>query len=157
MRTEAAQAAALIRKELKANGIAARVTSKTYSGGDSVRVCLNNEFPATKEAVESFANKFQMGSFNGMEDIYEYNNTNADLPQVSYVFVDNIIGDELQQAAWELVCSRMAGFESAPESFKDAWKFHNERGDGGSDLLRRTLSANDDFGFWSARKPRIAA
>ena len=157
MRTEAAQAAAMIRKELKANGIAARVTSKTYSGGDSVRVCLNDEFPATKEAVQDFAHKFQMGNFNGMEDIYEYNNRNADLPQVSFVFVDNDFGDEIQQAAWELVCSRMAGFESAPESYKDAWQFTTDRGDGGSDMLRRALSFDDVFGFWAARKPRLAA
>ena len=57
-------------------------TSQTYSGGSSVDVNVSygggesidqNVF----EMISEFSNKFKAGSFNGMEDIYEYNNNDV--------------------------------------------------------------------------------
>jgi hypothetical protein len=157
MRTEAAKAAAMIRKEMKANGIKGAVRSSNYAGGSSVRISITNELPATKAALELFASKFKMGHFDGMTDMYEYSNTNADLPQVSFVFVKNDISDEVMQEAWDLTRTCMEGFEDAPESHKEAWSFTSKIGDGGSDFLRQTLSDNDPLSFWFNRKPRITA
>ena len=88
MKTEAAKAASAIRTELKANfpGIKFSVRSQNYAGGNSIRVEYTDGPKA--EAVEEITAKYEMGTFNGMEDIYEYDNTNADLPQVKYLFVD---------------------------------------------------------------------
>jgi len=56
--------------------------SQTYSGGSSVDVNVSygggesidqNVF----EMISEFSNKFKAGSFNGMEDIYEYNNNDV--------------------------------------------------------------------------------
>lgn len=93
-----AAAAKAIRNELKKNGIKARVTCKSYSGGDSVRVSVSNQAPWVMAKINDFCNQYQMGHFNGMEDIYEYSNT-SDLPQVKFVFVDNNFSDEVKNEA----------------------------------------------------------
>jgi Large polyvalent protein associated domain 30/Large polyvalent protein associated domain 29 len=68
----ARQAAANIRAELKKAfpGVKFSVRSKVFSGGDSIDVSWTDG-PITS-AVESIAKKYSGGSFNGMEDLYEY-------------------------------------------------------------------------------------
>ena len=51
------------------------VRSRSYSGGDSIDV--NWTDGPTSEEVEKIISKYQEGSFNGMEDIYEYSKTNV--------------------------------------------------------------------------------
>lgn len=83
-----------IRKELKAAfpGVKFRVYGQAYSGGNSVRVCWENG--ATVEAVKNIVDKYQYGSFNGMEDIYEHDNKHPELEaQVKYVQVQRDISD----------------------------------------------------------------
>lgn len=83
-----ASAAKAIRAELKKHGINASVKAHTASMTSSVDVDIKQDIcPATFKAIEAFAKQFQMGSFNGMEDIYEYDNKSVDFPQVKYVFV----------------------------------------------------------------------
>ena len=93
MKTEAAKAAQMIRTELKANfpGIKFSVRSENYAGGNSIRVSYTDGPKA--EAVEEITAKYEMGTFNGMEDIYEYSNTNDDLPQCKYLFVNREAGE----------------------------------------------------------------
>ena len=155
MKTEAARAAAQIRKELKAAGIKARVTSKSYSMGSSVNVNLADELPATAAAVRAALCKYEYGHFDGMTDIYEISNRNDDLPQVKFVFVNNNFSDEIKQAAWDFAKGHWGDMEAAPASFQDAWQF-NCRNGGGAEIMNRELS-NDRGGFWTARKPRVAA
>jgi len=76
-------------------------TSKVYSGGSSVNVNLSNSNgePIDQnvfEMISEFSNQFKAGSFNGMEDIYEYNegtkttDNNTPLKYFpSYVFCNN--------------------------------------------------------------------
>ena len=75
--------------------------SQTYSGGSSCHVSLSNSdgSPIEQnifEQIDSFGNQFKAGSFNGMEDIYEYNSdtktTDNNTPLKyfpSYVFCKN--------------------------------------------------------------------
>lgn len=51
------------------------VRSRSFSGGDAIDV--NWTDGPTTEAVEKISGKYQQGSFNGMEDIYEYSQTNV--------------------------------------------------------------------------------
>ena len=69
-RSHHAQAAANIRKELKAAfpGVKFSVTSDSYAGGNSVSIHWT-EGPTT-ERVEAISGKYQEGSFDGMIDLY---------------------------------------------------------------------------------------
>jgi hypothetical protein len=56
------------------------VKSDSFAGGNSVTVYLSTPDgysvdAAIEKDVSNFAKTFQYGRFNGMEDIYEYNNT----------------------------------------------------------------------------------
>lgn len=75
--------------------------SQTYSGGSSVNVYVSNEDGSSIdqnifEMIDTFGNQLKAGSFNGMEDIYEYNEgtktTDNGTPLKyfpSYVFCNN--------------------------------------------------------------------
>jgi hypothetical protein len=95
--------ATVIRQFIKKNypQVKAWVTSDVYSGGSSVRVqmCRTNgqlvPYEWEKE-INSFTNSLKAGRFDGMYDIYEYNDEKlytdngtriAGLP--SYIFVEN--------------------------------------------------------------------
>lgn len=51
------------------------VKSQSYSGGDNINVHWTDG-PLTED-VEKIGNKYQEGSFDGMEDIYNYNHDNV--------------------------------------------------------------------------------
>ena len=98
--------------------------------------------------------EYQEGRFNGMEDIYEYDNRNSELPQVKFVFVENHFDPELKQAAWDWLRNRFGGMEDAPADYNDAgqFRFHNEWG---NTLIHRALSGAID-GFWLTQEKRAA-
>jgi hypothetical protein len=95
--------ATVIRQFIKKNfpQLKAWVTSDVYSGGSSVRVniCRTNGQSAPYEwdkEINSFTNSLKAGKFDGMSDMYEYNDEKlhtdngtriAGLP--SYIFVEN--------------------------------------------------------------------
>jgi len=153
MKTEQAQAAAMIRKELKNNGIKASVTSASGSMTSSVRVQLADLVaPWTLQAIENFCNKFQMGHFDGMIDLYEYSNTNDNLPQAKFVFVSNGRTDDDRQRAYDYLRGNWGGYEGKPEKYEDA---ANERGASewvSTEVHRVLCGAMGDF--WT--KPRIS-
>ncbi len=93
-RSPAAQAASLIRKELKQEfpGMKYSVRSCNYAGGCSIDINVQEQPKKVVAKVRDIASKYKLGSFNAMEDIYEFTNRNDNLPQVNYVFVNNIIG-----------------------------------------------------------------
>jgi len=116
-----AHAAKLIRAELKANGIKARVRASTASMTSSVDIYLTDcVAPWTVKEIEKFCNKFQYGHFDGMTDCYEYSNTNDNLPQVRFVFVHNGRSDEDRQRAYDYLRTGFAGYENAPAKYEDA-------------------------------------
>ena len=77
--TGAALTANVIKKRLKAlyPGVKFSVTSDTFSMGDSVDIFWTDG--PLKEAVETITNQYQNGSFNSMEDIYEYTDIDSSL------------------------------------------------------------------------------
>jgi len=68
----AAFAAANLRKQLKEvfPGVKFSVRSDSFSGGDSIKVSWTDG-PTSKE-VDRIADRYSAGSFDGMEDIYNY-------------------------------------------------------------------------------------
>ncbi len=92
-KSSAANCATAIREELKKHfpNIKFAVKSSNFSMGDSVHISWNDG--PTEKQVQEFTNKYQYGSFNGMEDIYEYTNTREDIPQSKYVQQHRTISD----------------------------------------------------------------
>lgn len=165
--TQAAAAARMIRKELKAAGIAARVSSKTYSGGNSVRVTLYNPLPATRKAVDRELWKYRMGSFDAMQDMYEYNSRRFDIPQVNYVFIETEYSDDMKQAAWTHLRERFVGWDHCPEKYAElTFSHHNTDNpiEDAQQAVRNVLSGDYDnrccgtrLLFWATMKPRQRA
>lgn len=93
----AANAAKAIREELKANfkNVKFSVTSDNFAGGNSVNISWTDS--VTVKQVEEFTSKYQYGHFNGMEDIYEYSNDRADIPQAKYVSESRSMSDEARE------------------------------------------------------------
>jgi hypothetical protein len=81
--------------------LTAWATSDVYSGGSSVRIniCEKNGSPVPYEwekDIESFANSFKAGSFDGMTDMYDYRDDEVKSDNgtqfkyfPSYIFVEN--------------------------------------------------------------------
>lgn len=97
MKTTSSKTAQAIRQELKKEFPKTKfqVTSKSYSGGNSVSIRWTDSI--TTEKVKEIVAKYEMGSFDGMTDSYNYDNKNPDIPQVKYVFVSREISDEIRE------------------------------------------------------------
>ena len=87
MNTQSAQCAQAIKKVLKVSfpTIKFSVTSKNYSGGDSVSINWIDG-PTSKE-VDQLVAKYQYGHFDGMTDSYEYSNSREEIPQARFIQV----------------------------------------------------------------------
>lgn len=95
MKSEVAKCAQAIRKELKSifPHIKFEIHSRSYSGGCSVDVRYINGVPT--ESVEKVVRKYEYGSFDGMTDCYNYDNSRSDIPQAKYVLVQREISNDV--------------------------------------------------------------
>jgi len=95
MKTEAAQAANLIRKELKQKFVSTKFTvnSYNYTGGDSVRIHWVDG--PTSSEVRNVVAKYEYGKFDGMRDIYEIINDRDDIPQAKYIQLTREMSEEI--------------------------------------------------------------
>lgn len=158
-----AAAAKAIRQELKKHGIKGTVKSSTYAGGSSVNVKVENLEPWVVKKIESFANQFQYGHFDGMNDIYEYSNSNDDIPQVKYVFVDVTFTDEMYQKAYDYLLANWGGYEDHPSSYKDAANLMGSSQWVSSEIYQVLRGSWDDrcsdgcTKFWHKPRVRVAA
>jgi len=116
--TTAAQAAKLIRSELKQAfpEIKFRVRSRNYAGGHSVDVAWTNG-PVT-ESVKEITGKYQQGHFDGMTDSYVYSNGIEGLPQVNFVFAKREITPEAYEAKKTAIAKEFGIADPADDS---AW------------------------------------
>lgn len=64
------------------------VTSKNFSMGDSIDVNWTAEIERDK--VYSCIKHYQLGTFNGIDDTYEYSNVIDNIPQVTFLFCNKI-------------------------------------------------------------------
>lgn len=88
-------------------GVQFKVSSKSYSGGDSIDASWTDG-PTTKD-VEAISGKFSEGSFNGMEDMYESTDVpereafNAVMGSAKYVFAHRSYNNLTRDAVAGLV------------------------------------------------------
>lgn len=135
-----AAAAKMIRAELKRHAIKGSVRSESYAGGSAVRVEIQQDvLPATRAAIEAFANQFQFGNFDGSTDSYDYSNTRDDIPQVKFVFVSVNYSDDIKAEA-------RAFLGDTEDRSYDA-----------DQRVRLTLVSSYCPEFWTARKARKTA
>jgi len=128
MRSAPAQAAAAIRKELKKNGIVARVTSKIYSMGSNVDVEVTDQTPAAIKQIQAFC------------DAYAWdNNKGSDLPQARFVFVNNNKSDEMR--------ADLVQYIGASSSIELGFDIHV--------TVHQVFTGFIKSNFWASRKPRI--
>ena len=100
-RSEHSLCASQIKKILKKEfpTIKFKVTSKIYSGGDSVYIDWTDG--ATTDQISKLVEDFQFGHFDGMTDSYEYSNRKNDLPQVKYLHLIREISERFRWAIAE--------------------------------------------------------
>lgn len=117
-------AAKNIRIELKAvfPGVKFRVNSKSYAGGNSINV--NYVDGPARKRVDEIVNKYEYGNFNGMEDIYEYNDDmyfNDAFGGAKYIFADRVMSEELMAAALAAFVEKYGKYEDMPslEDYKN--------------------------------------
>ena len=155
MRTEAAKAAAAIRKHLKAHGIKAKVKSSNFSMGSSVDITVYDQLPATHSKIETFCDQYQYGHFDGMTDQYHCSNT-QDFPQAKYVFVKNEISDELTAQCYQWAKESFSCLQGAPEKIEDAHGFWMHQGNA-PQFINQLLRETGPDTCWTQHKKRSAA
>lgn len=112
MKTSAAFCAKAVKAELKAKypNVKFRVTSKNYSGGNSVNVSWMNG--PVCEDVEALLSKYEKGSFDGMNDLYSYDNVRDDIPQTKYLFCNRTVSPEIVEQIKARLADYMGDWDS---------------------------------------------
>lgn len=112
MKSTHAQAAAEIRKALKSEfpQVKFKVRSESFSMGDAVRITWDDG--PTENAVREFTDKYQIGHFDGMTDMYEYSNRQEGVPQVKYVQTSRTMTDKLKDQLYKKAGKEWHDFES---------------------------------------------
>lgn len=98
---------AILKKYLREKyGINASIKSKFYSGGSSLNISYRGGI--SKHIIEREVNRLQYGSFDGMIDLYKYNNIAENgliidgykLEEFKYVFVNQDLADFRKKIAF---------------------------------------------------------
>ena len=100
MKSPAAEAAKLLRMELKTAGlIGAKVKTRNYAGGSSLDVTLTDPTPEGRRLATAIADRFAFVKGSRVDDsqITEY----ADYPQASYSFVKVEFSPEAEKRAFD--------------------------------------------------------
>jgi hypothetical protein len=101
-----AAAAKQVRAYVKKLGLKGKVKGSAGAMTDSVHVVLENASPADVQRVTEFANQYQYGHFDGMNDIYEDSNWVEGMPQVKYVLVRSDYDDVMRQKALDAIVNK---------------------------------------------------
>lgn len=147
-----AAAAKAIRVWMKANGYVGSVKSDSYSMGSSVNVYVEDFNPVQYKALDEYADQYQYGDFNGMEDIYEFRKDRPDLPQVKYVFVNNSMSDAMRQRIWDFARDYYLHLDEMPADYEQARNLRIDSfGIWVSDLVFRLFNgANYNNAYWES-------
>jgi hypothetical protein len=110
--TTHAQAAKLIRQDLKKVFPSTKfeVRSSSFAGGNSVDIRWNNG--PTDNQVDEVVGKYQYGSFDSMQDLYEHTNRRKDIPQVKFVQTSRTVEKEIYQFLFEKMKLHYSGWEN---------------------------------------------
>ncbi len=125
--TTVALAAKAIRAELKTKfpSTLFSITSQNFSMGNSISISYQNGIP-TKE-VEAVTDKYEAGSFDGMEDIYNYRSNPDNLPRAKYITISREIDPKIRdKKKVELAKYWNVGINNEQEWFKRTNKYSDQ-------------------------------
>ena len=95
--SKAALGAKLLKKKAKDLGMKATASSSYFSMGNSVTVKVLSGTDAALKTLKDDAIKYEAGSFDGMNDIYNYDNVRDDIPQTKYLFIEDLRAEEIMK------------------------------------------------------------
>ena len=95
-----AAVAAIARKELKRLGIKGTATGRMSGGASSVTVTAWDISPIVARELATFCRRYELGTFDGADDCYRYDNRDESIPQVRYCSLVTHIGDSLAERIW---------------------------------------------------------
>lgn len=117
--TTVALCAQEIRKELKKAfpNIKFNVRSENYAGGNSITIKYIDGIAPFK--VEELVSKYKIGSFDGMQDLYEFTNKRDDIPQTKYIFVERKLSESVNKSLMKELCKKynLEGNEDLGKNF----------------------------------------
>lgn len=127
-------AAKNIRAELKRAfpAIKFSVRSKSYTGGNSINIHWTDG--PTSDQVEAIAGRYKHGSFNGMDDSYEFveNAWGDAFGSAYYIFTNRDYSDAMLESVIGRVCRYFGGMKSIPtaEDYNKGriWNLRNDNG-----------------------------
>jgi hypothetical protein len=88
MKTQQAQAAKAIRKDLKKAFPKTKFSVRSGSGANTSSVNVYWTDGPKEDGVTKITSKYQYGYFDGIQDLYEYSNIREDIPQAKFVFAN---------------------------------------------------------------------
>ena len=99
-----------------------RITSKRYSGGNSIRVQWING--PTSGMVDEITSMFEAGSFDGMTDCYNYSQENRDFGSTKYLFLDRELTEDARNLPLEHFNITKDMLENMDWREKHSWEAH---------------------------------
>ena len=66
-----------------------KASSQYFAGGNSVTVKVLTGSDDDVKKLKDYAAMYEAGSFDGMNDIYNYDNKRDDIPQTKYLSIDD--------------------------------------------------------------------
>ena len=142
-----------VKKKFKGEDVIVRVSSSSFSGGNSLDVYVHNSIgaPVEKhifEQISNFANQWEYGKFNGMYDIYESY-------EASGALSDN--GNEIQAGVKYVHCNNRSRFGTMEgllyevlvegREFGEAAKYYTD-----SQGKKAKVAAENFLKSWEGRK-----
>ena len=109
--SQAAQVAKNIKQVAKKYDMKVTASSQYYAGGNSVRVKVLTGSDDDVKKLKDYSLMYEAGSFDGMNDIYNYDNVRDDIPQTKYLFIDderieyivkNLQGNKFDNYTWKV-------------------------------------------------------
>ncbi|MDH5184515.1 MAG: hypothetical protein OEX12_11565, partial [Gammaproteobacteria bacterium] len=147
--SEHAQVAKLCRQYCKSIGVKCKARSESYAGGDSVTVTIDDQPPHIVAQITNECKQYQYGHFDGMNDIYEYSNTDKNIPQTKFLFIQSHYSDELRQKAWSFIRNRFG--VDQPEDYAEVNKYNTITDNSPvaiQEEVFRTLNGSEKCEFW---------
>jgi hypothetical protein len=117
--TQAALAAKEIKKYIKSLGVNCSVRSNNFSMGDSVDITVYDQHPDIIKKIRDNIDKYEYGTFDGMNDCQGIKNRDFAGPQAKYVHINNELSTEIRQAGLDYIRKHFNGCEELPELYND--------------------------------------
>lgn len=114
-----AQVSKIIRKELKARNIQAKVSSSSGMLTDCVYIYTNDLSPAAIESLENFVEDYRADSYDALADYHDVKPNPQNLPRVTYIIIQNELSAETMQRAYEIALEIAPELEGYPANYKE--------------------------------------